>query len=563
MSNIRIASKIVLAKLEKEIEKAKKADLPSVFLGGLCDDDNEWRQKLKKEFKDKLFFIDPYDPDWNPEENIYDELAAIINADYTVFYKGGKGSEREQWFMNQSDREYADFDDLDKLRAYLERLAEPVMKRACISEYIRKFAKNLILRNNMIRTADYPDHPDDLVLPKSDWSSRTVNELDVWTYYSGAGNKMLPELKGRNLFIGIVPKGYKSGQKPIYVRHPYHGNTEYIRIGNAKEFEIYHSGRTVEYHVTLPKTTPYYIIDIDAPGKFSNTKKITAEVADALGKLSEVKKTEIRYTGKRGFHLLFWLKKSRDVDDARNFLKEWLKKTFGDRDDVVLGESPKGDKPALGLSPMKLNGGQVALWSLRVSGLCCVEVPRAQLMSFEREDASIEKTYKKLTGKTFSTKKADYNIGPSRGVPTTKIKELPGAHLERPMVKAIKALINENTVSSGWHHSFSKEFNDLDPCWAIIFQGPISNKIKKAAESAGLKVKARKLPIQKDLTDVYLPGVAKADLEKATEAFDKFALEYEKLSKKTASILLKFINGESIIVPSINSHSLSRYSCRT
>jgi endogenous inhibitor of DNA gyrase (YacG/DUF329 family) len=50
---------------------------------------------------------------------------------------------------------------------------------------------------------------------------------------------------------------------------------------------------------------------------------------------------------------------------------------------------------------MKFNGGQVAKWSLRVTGLCCVEVPRAKLMSFRKEDATLEKTFKKLTGKAF------------------------------------------------------------------------------------------------------------------------------------------------------------------
>src|SRR5271157_5930909 len=83
-TSIRLARVVMnrtnkIAKLEKEIEKAKKAKLTSVFLGGSCED-NKWRQKLKEEFKDKLYFIDPYDPDWTPEENIYDELAAIINA---------------------------------------------------------------------------------------------------------------------------------------------------------------------------------------------------------------------------------------------------------------------------------------------------------------------------------------------------------------------------------------------------------------------------------------------------------------------------------------------------
>lgn len=255
------------------------------------------------------------------------------------------------------------------------------------------------------KMADYPDHPQDIVISTEENIAglRPIKEIDVWNYYSGTKGELLKELKGRNLFIVVKPKGIlRPGQKPVYIRHPYYGDTEYIRIGSSKEFEEYHSGRTVEYHITMPKMVPYYVIDYDAPGKFSLTKKVTADIADTLGKLPEIKRVEIRYTGKRGFHILGWLKTARNVDDARIFLKQWLKENFGERNDVIIGESPKGDKGSLGLSPMKINGGQVALWSLRVSGLCCVEVPRAKLMTFEREDASIEKTYKKLTGKTFS-----------------------------------------------------------------------------------------------------------------------------------------------------------------
>jgi len=286
----------------------------------------------------------------------------------------------------------------DLLKTIDPKVLETIEKQ---TKHVSTVIHNFLDDTLTAKKADYPDHPKDRVLPKSEWSFRPVTEIDVYNYYSGVGKKMLPELKGRNLFIAVVPKNYQASQKPIYIRHPYHGNTEFIRIGNTNEFEEYHSGRTVEYHVTMPQMAPYYVIDFDAPGKFSQTKKITAEIADELEKLAEVKKVEIRYTGKRGFHILGWLKKPRDVDDARDFLKEWLKETFGDRDDVVIGESPVGDKGALGLSPMKVNGGQVALWSLRVSGLCCVEVPRAKLDSFKREDASIDKIYKKATGKEF------------------------------------------------------------------------------------------------------------------------------------------------------------------
>jgi len=251
----------------------------------------------------------------------------------------------------------------------------------------------------VIKLADYPKHPDTVVINKKDriTSGSEYHEKDVYSYYNGVQEKMMDELKDRDLFVRL-----KTDTGAIYVRHPFTGHSEFIRIANESQFEEYNTGRVIEIHITMPAQCPYYVVDFDAVGDWGKTKKIVGEIADGLDKLPEVKKIEIRYTGKRGFHLLAWLKKPVPIDKARETLKEWLRATFGDRDDLVVGESPSGSKGALGVSPMKLNGGQVALWSLRVTGLCCVEVPRADLGSFKREDASLEKTYKKLTGKTFT-----------------------------------------------------------------------------------------------------------------------------------------------------------------
>lgn len=273
-----------------------------------------------------------------------------------------------------------------------------------------RVARVFIANSELSKTADYPDHPDEVVISRRENIAdlKEIKEIDVYNYYSGVKGPLIKELREQDLFIVIKPKGeLKRGQKGIYIRHPYDRKTEYIRINNDKEFETYHSGRTVEYHVTMPRMAPSYIIDFD-PGNepFSKTKKVVAEVADGMEKLPEVKKVEIRYTGKRGFHIHGHLKKARNVNDARKYLQEWLKETFGDRDDVAIGESPSGKKGALGLSPMKFNGGHVAKYSLRISGLCCIEVPRSKLMGFEKREASINMTYKKVTGKSFKAREA-------------------------------------------------------------------------------------------------------------------------------------------------------------
>jgi len=280
----------------------------------------------------------------------------------------------------------------------------------------------------------------------------------MWNYYSGVKGKMLSELKGREMFIGIVPKGYKKGQKPVYVRHPYDKKTDRILINSEKDFDTYHSGRTVEYHITMPHMAPYYVIDYDAGDEsFPQTKKVVAEIADRLRKLPEVKSVEIRYTGKRGFHVLGWLKKARDVDEARDLLKSWLKDNFGERDDVTIAESPSGKKGALGLSSMKENGGQVALWSLRVTGRCCVEVPRASLMSFEKENATIDKTFKKATGNAFTFGKMTKQASKLRGeIQKAKNAELP--------VIFLGGLCEDDNE---WRKEIKKDFGDklffLDP----------------------------------------------------------------------------------------------------
>lgn len=405
-----------------------------------------------------------------------------------------------------------------------------------------KLGSDCTCPSETIKTADYPEHPDEVVISKSELiaGDKEIREIDVYNYYSGVKSKMIPELKGRNLFIAVKPKILKKGEKPVYIRHPYDKKTDYIRINNADDFETYHSGKTVEYHVTMPQIAPYYVIDFDAAGDWKTTKEITAEIADELKKLPEVKSIEIRYTGKRGFHVLGWLKKAKDVDDSREYLKQWLKDTFGDRDDVVVGESPSGKKGALGLSPMKLNGGQVAKFSLRITGLCCIEVPRASLMGFEKEDATIDKVYKKLTGGTFGYNKKEA---------ADKIEfhpEVPGAPLEEPTAYAVKVLINESPISSGWHNGFEQDFNGLKPCWAIIFKGDLTGPVIRAAQDAGLEINKRE---NIELTDVYLPDVI--DPSEARNVFNKFAENYKKNTQKRTSVLNHYINEGSVVVGTV------------
>ena len=134
---------VTSSKLEKDVKKAIISKKPSLFLGGLCED-TSWREELKKEFSDKFYILDPYDEDWKAEDNIYDELAGLVNADYIVFYKGGDGTKKEKTFLDniQETSSYKEFDDMLKLKDYLKTISINKVKKMA-SDYIRTIIAKL------------------------------------------------------------------------------------------------------------------------------------------------------------------------------------------------------------------------------------------------------------------------------------------------------------------------------------------------------------------------------------------------------------------------------------
>lgn len=101
---------------------ASKENKVVIFLGGECPADNGWRKELKKEYKTKYDFIDPFDEDWAAEDNIYTELLGTLIADYAVFYKGGEGTAKEKGFLDTLGVPYEDFTDIEELYEYLDSL---------------------------------------------------------------------------------------------------------------------------------------------------------------------------------------------------------------------------------------------------------------------------------------------------------------------------------------------------------------------------------------------------------------------------------------------------------
>jgi len=135
---------LVVASLDADMKRARSSRKPSVFLGGWCQD-NDWRKKIKRIFKDSLVLMDPYDPEWTAADNAYDELASMVLADYVVFYKSGEGSYKEMQFLKdigEKDK-YEVYDSLDDVISTLKEIASPGMFGKRASETLRSIVAKL------------------------------------------------------------------------------------------------------------------------------------------------------------------------------------------------------------------------------------------------------------------------------------------------------------------------------------------------------------------------------------------------------------------------------------
>lgn len=106
------------------------------------------------------------------------------------------------------------------------------------------------------------------------------------------------------------------------------------------------------------------------------------------------------------------------------------------------------------------------------------------------------------------------------------------AKLEHPVAQAVDVLGDiVPTLSSGFHELFSKDWNGIDPSWAISIQdrGYLKGKLPKnvidAAATAGLKINKRRNDLipEGQIWDIYLPNVGQEDIAKAAKVFNNFA----------------------------------------
>ena len=237
------------------------------------------------------------------------------------------------------------------------------------------------------KSAGFPSHPKNIVIPRNEYYPKGLTEEDVWNYYNSVRNKILPYLKGQPVMLVLNADG------EVYKRHDKDPES-FIDINTEKEFDRFNNGRVLEFHKVLEDTSNYGFVDVDPREDvpFDKVKEVTGMLYDLLSSLPEVEEVDLIYSGGRGFHLYPKYRSYKDVDGLRRELRDILEAFANSVDaNLTTHRTTSSDQIRLDVSTLKSTGSLRAVYSLNGrTGLRCIPVSRRDLDDFEKEDAKIK-----------------------------------------------------------------------------------------------------------------------------------------------------------------------------
>jgi len=229
-------------------------------------------------------------------------------------------------------------------------------------------------------------NPEEIVIPSNKFYPEGLSKQSIYNFYDQPNIKksLLEQFKDKDIFVVIKTDG------EIYKRKNENIN---IRIENDEQFEAFNTGRTVEFHITLGQESNFLFVDLDPGESFSDDelKQIVVEVNDTISHLPDVVRTEVRFSGGRGYHIFGHLSKPIDVDKGRELMKATLQEYIdkSKRTNLSLGITRDPNSMRLDVSTFKRTGSLRALYSLhKDTGLVCVSVK--DLKTFDKNQAKID-----------------------------------------------------------------------------------------------------------------------------------------------------------------------------
>ena len=206
-----------------------------------------------------------------------------------------------------------------------------------------------------------------------------LTKKDIYEYYKAVYPEMKKYILGKELMVFIKTDDV------VIRRHPPGGDS--IIVEDETDFDELNTGRTVEFHITVGSKTKLAWVDVD-PGKdfpFTEVKKITVALRNRLRKFGKV---FVKFSGRRGFHILIELPEERDVDELRRSLDKELQEYIKEANlkNVTTKEKKSERECRLDVSTLHELGTIKAPYSLDArTGL--VSVPVENIESFELKQA--------------------------------------------------------------------------------------------------------------------------------------------------------------------------------
>jgi hypothetical protein len=233
-------------------------------------------------------------------------------------------------------------------------------------------------------------HPQTVIVTPNKYYPKGLTEHDIHAYYQDNANKIIAEY-GDDLDGAIL---LKVDGKTVLKRHAAQ-EVMAMRV-DANAFNDLNRGRTVEFHFAVGANTNLLWLDIDPKDLFpwEETKQVTADLFRAMSAIDEVDvmKTELRFSGKSGFHIVSHIAHPLNTDDARMVVKRVAEAYVSGRADprITTGVTREAESVRVDYSTLHEGGGLRTAHSLAYpTGLICMPINPNQLQGFEKEMARI------------------------------------------------------------------------------------------------------------------------------------------------------------------------------
>jgi hypothetical protein len=239
---------------------------------------------------------------------------------------------------------------------------------------------------HLIYAADL-EHPETVIIPSNEFYPNGLNEQQVVGYYNSVKDKIIKQYTDYDL-DGLVM--VKVDDRVIVRRHA-SLEIQAMKIGEHAEFDKLNRGRTVEFHFAIGDQTRLVWVDLDPKEEFpfDEAKTVALDMAKEMQTVFGGN-PEIRFSGKKGFHVVIMRETFMPTQEAHDKVKEIVEKYIAGKDSLTSSFTKEKNKMRLDFSTLHKDGGLRVAWSLAYpTGLVCTPIDPNMLPSFKKGDATM------------------------------------------------------------------------------------------------------------------------------------------------------------------------------